>query len=159
MKKFTPGLLSLGLLFGATQVAAQAEAPLLMQLQKDIFAEMLRFNGEQMKTATVLQWCGNPELASEFALPPDARKRELFQAFVVAGTQNVAATEIARKMPDDRWDLFSHAMNSDLDRYLEGLNQGLTLAFSTPNAKTQFCQQQEQHAIESARVIKSVRQE
>ncbi len=157
MKKHIPWLLSL--MFSTTQAVAQAEAPLLMQLQKDIFAEMLRFNGQQLKTASVLQWCGYPELASEFSLPPDARKRELFQAFVVAGTQNVAATEIARKMSDDRWNLFNHAMNSDLDRYLEGLHQGLSLAFTTPAAKAQFCQQQERHAIESARVIKSVNQD
>ncbi|MFW1677076.1 hypothetical protein ACFVYJ_04760 [Pontibacter sp. JAM-7] len=147
--------LYLGFTFCTVSVLCQAQetAPQLIKLQQDTVSEMLRFNGDKIRAGAILRWCGLEELANEVELPPTERQREMFQAFIVAGTQNVAATEIARKMSDDQWALYNHALISELAQYRQGLTQGLNLAFANPKAKQRFCTQQEYLSMQSLRVL------
>lgn len=126
---------------------------LLIKFQKDIFTEMIRTHGHQLESESVLKWCGYDELAEELSLTTNGLKRAVFQSFVVAGTQNVQATEIARQLPDEEWAIFNNALMSDIKRYQEGLSKGLSLSFKTAKSKKRFCNEAEQLAFKSARTL------
>jgi hypothetical protein len=139
--------------FSSCHVSALEQPDLLIKLQKDIFIEMLRSHGDQIESSTTLEWCGHTELAEEIGLSTIRLKRAVFQSFIVAGTQNVQATEIARQMPDEEWKLFNNALFSDIKRYQEGLGKGFNISFPTNNKKLEFCNQVENDAINSARTL------
>ncbi|KXJ56182.1 MAG: hypothetical protein AXW15_14380 [Neptuniibacter sp. Phe_28] len=135
------------------QQEATDNAPKLIKFQQAIFDEMIRTHGNEIKAEPTLHWCGLDELADELKLSDTGLKRAIYDSFVVSGTQNVAATEVARKMNDDDWKLYRFAMLSDLERYQEGISQGLSIAVSTPEAKKKFCSLTEAQALRAAQTV------
>ena len=143
----------LGAVLSSSNLAALEQPELLIKLQKDVFIEMLRSHGDQIESSAVLNWCGHSELADEISLSTNGLKRAVYQSFIVAGTQNVQATEIARQMSNEEWKLFNNALFSDIKRYQDGLGQGLELSLAKKDKKNAFCHQIEQQAIKSARTL------
>ncbi|MDO6515186.1 MULTISPECIES: hypothetical protein [unclassified Neptuniibacter] len=128
-------------------------SPLLIKFQKAIFAEMIRTHGNEIHAEPTLNWCGLNELADELKLSDTGLKRAIYDSFVVSGTQNVQATEVARQMNDDDWKLYRFAMLSDIERYKAGIAQGLALALPTPESKKAFCSLAEKQALKAAQTI------
>ena len=153
MNKFFVPLL-LGSMFVFMNNASAVEKPeLLIKFKEDIFTEVIRSHGPQIESKTVLNWCQFNELADEVGLTVNELKRVVYDSFIVAGTKNVQATEIARKMSDSDWDLYNSALFSDITRYKNGIQQGLNFAHPTPESKTKFCLQFEQKALKAARTL------
>lgn len=137
-----------------TNEAFAAEQPeLLIKLQRDIFSEMIRSHGAQIEDQTVLSWCQYNELAEEIGLSVNGLKRAVYDSFIVAGSQNVQATEIARQMSDDEWDLYNNALFSDIKRYRKGIKKGLDLSLPKKSDKEKFCLRIEKQALRTAQTI------
>ncbi|WP_415887542.1 hypothetical protein ACMXYR_05265 [Neptuniibacter sp. QD29_5] len=153
MKKLFISLL-LGCSFLVVNKAAAAEQPdLLIKLQRDIFTEMIRSHGPQIENQTVLNWCQHNDLADEIGLTVNGLKRAVYDSFIVAGSQNVQATEIARQMSDDEWDLYNNALFSDIRHYRTGIKKGLEISLANKPAREKFCKQAEQQAMKTAQTI------
>jgi hypothetical protein len=142
MKKYTI-ILCLCITFITSVATANTEkkSPLLIKFQQDIFAEMIHTHGDKIESEVILDWCGLNELADKIKLSTNELKRAVFNAFVGAGTKNVKATEIARQLSDDDWNVYNHALFSDIHRYKEGIAKGLFYAF--PDKSESFCRQSE----------------
>ena len=137
----------------ATDEIKQDQAPLLITFQKSIFEEMIRSHGTQLESESVLNWCSLNGLANELKLSTNELKRALYDSFIVAGTQNVQATEIARQMTDDQWKLYNHALTSDIKRYQDGISKGLSVSLATKKKKNSFCTEAEALALKAAQTI------
>ena len=153
MKNYLTNLVLCGLLTISYQASAADPTELLIKLQRDIFKEMLRSHGPQIEDKAVLTWCELKDLAEEIGLSKNGLKRAVYDSFIVAGTQNVQATEIARQMNDDDWDIYNNSLFSDLSRYQQGIQRGLYTAYPTEKAKADFCQQAEQKAFKTAQTV------
>lgn len=140
-------------MISASVSIASEKNDLLMRFQKDIFAEMIRSHGKQIETETVLQWCQYNDLADEIGLTENELKRAVYDSFVVAGTDNVKATEIARKMSNDSWDLYYSALFSDIQSYKEGLKKGFGYLYSASESYQDFCEKIENKVLKEARTI------
>lgn len=136
-----------------TDEIKQEQAPLLITFQKSIFEEMIRSHGTQLESESVLNWCSLNGLADEIKLSTNELKRALYDSFIVAGTQNVQATEIARQMTDDQWRLYNHALTSDIKRYQDGISKGLSVSLATKKKKNTFCIEAEALALKAAQTI------
>lgn len=132
---------------------ATEQPELLIKLQNDIFSEIMRSHGSQIQEQTVLSWCQFEGLAEEIGLSVIGLKRAVYDSFIVAGSQNVQATEIARQMRDDEWDLYNNALFSDIKRYQAGIKKGLDLSHPQTSDKETFCQHIEQQALKTAQTI------
>lgn len=132
---------------------ASEKSDVLIKFKKDIFAEVIRSHGEQIETEVLLRWCQFNDLADEVGLTENALKRVVYDSFVVAGTDNVKATEIARKMADESWDLYNFSLFSDLSSYREGLRKGLDISYSEPDTYKNLCHKVEGETLEEMRII------
>lgn len=132
---------------------ASEKSDVLIKFKKDIFAEVIRSHGKQIETEVLLRWCQFNDLADEVGLTENAIKRVVYDSFVVAGTDNVKATEIARKMADESWDIYNFSLFSDLSSYREGLKKGLDISYSEPDKYKKFCHKVEDETLEEMRII------
>lgn len=153
MKNYLTPLVLCGFLTISCQVSAAEPTELLIKLQRDIFTEMLRSHGPQIEDKAVLTWCEQKDLAEEVGLSINGLKRAVYDSFIVAGTKNVQATEIARQMNNDDWDIYNNALFSDISRYQQGIQKGLNLSYPSAKGKSGFCQQAEQHALKAAQTV------
>lgn len=152
MKKYAVILcLFITFITSATPDNNEKISPLLIKFQQDIFAEMIHTHGDQIESEVILDWCGLNELADKIKLSTNELKLAIFNSFVVAGTKNVKATEIARQLSDDDWDVYNHALFSDIHRYKEGIAKGLSYAF--PDKSKTFCHQTEIKMLKIAKTL------
>lgn len=137
----------------AAPANTEPQAPLLIKFQQDIFAEVIRSHGHQIESEVILDWCKLNELSGEIKLSNNELKRAVFDSFIVAGTKNVKATEISRQMSNDDWDIYNHALFSDIRRYKDGITKGLVYAFPDKDKKQNFCRQSEVKILELAQRV------
>ncbi|UTW02892.1 hypothetical protein KDX31_16390 [Amphritea atlantica] len=153
MNKFMYISLLIFSMVSSAAAMASEKKDLLIDFKKDIFAEIIRSHGKQIETEVLLRWCQFDDLANEIGLTENALKRVVYDSFVVAGTDNVKATEIARKMADESWDLYNFSLFSDLSSYREGLKKGLDISYSEPDMYKNFCHKVEDETLEEMRII------
>ncbi len=150
VRKILLPLSILTLSFVSSVTYSSETSKLLDDFRADIMEEIYRTHGTEIEMATILSWCGMDELSEEVALTGSSLKRAVYDSFIVAGTQNVKATEISRKMNDSDWDRFNSSFYSGLEQYKSGLIQGIS---HTDINKEKFCSKAEANALREIRVL------